>query len=60
MRTLSRIRPSVFAELDAPTASASEFLAGAKRGLPAKLYREIEKVYLGGSGRRPAAVTPAR
>lgn len=49
-----------FAELEKPATPASEFLAEAKRALPAKLYREVEKVYAGGRGRRPAAITRAR
>lgn len=48
-----------FEQLQAPAASAERFLAEARRALPRKLYREVERVYRGGDGRRPPALVSA-
>ena len=45
-----------FEQLEAPTVRERDFLAEAKRALPRELYREVERAYRDGAGRRPTSI----
>lgn len=48
-----------FESLAAPSRPGDQFLAEAKRALPAALYTQVERVYREGRGRRPADIVSA-